>query len=65
MNVTDVAHGLSWHEDDDLHQAEGMLSVRLGIPIAEAVDALRARSVSTGQGVHEVALLVLHQDSIA
>jgi GAF domain-containing protein len=38
-----------------VHQAAGMVSVQLGIPVAEALVRLRARALSTGRSVSEVA----------
>ena len=41
-------HDQWWHEDDVVHQAEGMLSVQLGVPIGEAAATLRAYSRYVG-----------------
>jgi hypothetical protein len=43
---TSDGYELSWHEDDQLHQAEGMLSARLGITVDEA------RTPSTNEPKH-------------
>jgi len=38
-----------------VHQAAGMVSVQLGVPVAEALVRLRARAFSTGRSVTDVA----------
>lgn len=48
-------HEKLWHEDDVLHQAEGVLSARLGIPVDAATRALRAHAEAEGSAPHDVA----------
>lgn len=54
-----TAHATMWHEDDELHQAEGMVSARLGIHIDDAVSALAAYATSEGTSVHSLAARVV------
>jgi AmiR/NasT family two-component response regulator len=54
MNTPDP-YTLTWHEDDELHQAEGALSARLGVTVDEALRAIRAHSADTGTPVRELA----------
>jgi ANTAR domain len=44
-------HDRWWHEDDVVHQAEGVLAAQQAVPISEAAAALRAyaRDVGTRQ----------------
>ncbi|MFF3489419.1 ANTAR domain-containing protein [Streptomyces sp. NPDC002701] len=43
----------------EVHQATGVLSVRLGVPLPEALSWLRAQTYSSGRSVAEVAQAVL------
>jgi hypothetical protein len=58
MNTAD-GHELSWHEDDKLHQAEGMLAARLGISVDQAVDVIHRRAEASGLTPAEVAIQML------
>ncbi|WP_328305845.1 ANTAR domain-containing protein [Actinomycetospora sp. NBC_00405] len=60
MDTSD-GHDLSWHEDDELHQAEGVLSERLGISMDEAVIAIRRRAEASALTPAEIATQVLHE----
>ncbi|WP_433037338.1 ANTAR domain-containing protein [Actinomycetospora sp. CA-053990] len=56
-----VGYELTWHEDDELHQAEGMLSARLGISIDEAVAAIERRAKASRLPVHDAASNMLDE----
>jgi AmiR/NasT family two-component response regulator len=58
MDVPD-SYELTWHEDDKLHQAEGMLSARLGLSVDEAVNAIHRRAEASTLTLSEVATQVL------
>lgn len=49
-------YALTWHEDDVVHQAEGMLCLQLGTGIDAAVEALRLHAARAGLTVHQVAV---------
>ncbi len=53
--MDEPAHGNGWHEDDVLHQAEGMLSMRLGVSVDEATEALRTFAEAEGVSPRDVA----------
>jgi hypothetical protein len=50
-----AAHRYGWHEDDVLHQAEGMLSARLAITVDEATEALQTYAAAEGVSPRDVA----------
>ena len=60
MEVPD-SYELTWHEDDKLHQAEGMLSARRGISVDEAVKAIYRRAEASTLTLSEVATEVLDE----
>jgi hypothetical protein len=47
--------------DAKIHQATGMITVQLDVPIEQAFLLLRARAFSTGRALHEVAALVVER----
>jgi hypothetical protein len=51
----------TWHEDDELHQAEGMISWRLGISVDEAVYVIRRRAEASTLTLSEAATQVLDE----
>jgi hypothetical protein len=59
---SDVDHESWWHEDDRLHQAEGVLSVQLAVSIGESVVLLRAHSRTTGIALDTVAARIVRHD---
>jgi AmiR/NasT family two-component response regulator len=60
MDTSD-GYEFTWHEDDELHQAEGMLSARLGISVDEAVDAIHRRAEASALTRAEIAEQVLNE----
>jgi hypothetical protein len=46
---------LTWHEDDELHQAEGAISAHLGISVDRAARVLQERADTSGRSRAEVA----------
>jgi AmiR/NasT family two-component response regulator len=54
-----AAHEQMWHEDDELHQAEGVLSARLRVSVEEAVNALQTHAAAEGSSRHDVARRVI------
>ncbi|GHE93497.1 GAF domain-containing protein [Streptomyces longispororuber] len=46
----------------EVHQATGVLSVRLNIPLAEALDRLRARAYASGRSLTDTAHDILRQE---
>jgi AmiR/NasT family two-component response regulator len=50
-----TAHEQMWHEDDVLHQAEGVLAARLGTTSEHAARALRAHAEAEGIDPREIA----------
>lgn len=58
-----AAHDEMWHEDDVLHQAEGMLTVRLGVSLDEAIRALRAHAETEGVSPRDVAPHVIDKSA--
>lgn len=62
----DLDHDTWWHEDDRLHQAEGVLSVQLAVSVAESSALLRAYSEKTGIAPDTIASQVVrHQVFLA
>ncbi|MFD3572285.1 ANTAR domain-containing protein [Streptomyces sp. NPDC058644] len=64
---TDASNGPGHVGAVDLHRAEvhhatGVLSERLGIPLAEALDRLRARAYASGLSLSDTAHSVIHQE---
>jgi hypothetical protein len=57
-----LEHDLWWHEDDVVHQAEGMLAVRLGVSVHVATVALRAHAQKTGADPRELAHQVVRRE---
>jgi hypothetical protein len=53
------AYEQTWHKDDELHQAEGILSAQLRVHVAEAVKALQAHAAGEGTSPHDVARRVI------
>ncbi|WP_078888238.1 ANTAR domain-containing protein [Streptomyces sclerotialus] len=45
----------------EVHQATGVLSVRLGVPVAEALLRLRAQAFAAGRPLHEVAREIIDE----
>jgi hypothetical protein len=69
MDPTDPVSGRSgldhdswWHEDDLLHQAEGVISVQLAVSIDESAALLRAHSETTGIPLDAVAARIVRHD---
>jgi hypothetical protein len=60
MDTSD-GYELTWHEDDQLHQAEGMLAERLGISINEAAGAIHRRAEASALTPAEIASQVLNE----
>ncbi|MHC3473565.1 ANTAR domain-containing protein [Streptomyces sp. 7R007] len=46
----------------EVHQATGVLSERLGVPLAEALDRLRARAYASGQTLQDTARTVIREE---
>jgi hypothetical protein len=59
---SDADHESWWHEDDRVHQAEGVLSVQLAVSIGESVALLRAHSEATGIALDTVAARIVRHD---
>jgi ANTAR domain-containing protein len=59
-----ATHDKFWHEDDKLHQAEGVLAARLDVSINEAAKALRAHAAAEATSPHELAPRVLDGTAI-
>jgi hypothetical protein len=59
MDTSREGYELTWHEDDELHQAEGMLSARLGTSLDETVSAIHQRAEASGQTLLEAATEML------
>ncbi|MBQ0850683.1 ANTAR domain-containing protein [Streptomyces sp. NPDC057621] len=46
----------------EVHQATGVLSVRLGVPLAEALDRLRAQAYTSGRSLADAARAVIARE---
>ncbi|MFF3487996.1 ANTAR domain-containing protein [Streptomyces sp. NPDC002701] len=46
----------------EVHQATGVLSARLGVPLAEALDRLRSQAYTSSRSLAETARSVIHRD---
>ncbi|WP_433781418.1 ANTAR domain-containing protein [Actinomycetospora sp. CA-101289] len=53
--------GPSRHEDDELHQAEGMLAARLDTSVEEAVNAIQRRAEDAALTPAEIATEVIDE----
>ncbi|WP_433781435.1 hypothetical protein ACQPX6_12070 [Actinomycetospora sp. CA-101289] len=60
MDTSD-GYEFTWHEDDELHQAEGRVAVRLGISIEQAVHTIHRRAQASALTRAEIATQMLDE----
>lgn len=58
----ELHHDDWWHEDDVIHQAEGMIAVQLAVTVHEAGGALRAYSTQIGVDRRDLAGQVVRHE---
>lgn len=58
----ELEHDSWWHEDDVIHQAEGVVAVQLAIPVDHAGAVLRAHAAKVGADQRELAGQVVRHE---